>query len=275
MLADAAEDDDRGLVLPVYPATEGLSHRQIRALIHQHLDALLALVVDPHPPGAARGARAARPADRARRRAPAGERGRGRTGPPAPRLRRAVRSAAGAGAGPDAGEAGAGRHSLRAQEGVDHAAQGAPPLRADRRPAAGGARGGGRHDRAAAHAPPAHGGRRDREDGGGVVRDAARGRERLPGRDHGADRAARRAAPRHAHPPAGAASDPARPVERPARRRRQGGGAAPPRLGCVAHRGGNARADPGIRHVSPPGPRGDRRATPLWGGAAGGAGRKG
>ena len=37
------------MVLPVYPATEGLTHRQIRALIHQHLDALLALVVDPHP----------------------------------------------------------------------------------------------------------------------------------------------------------------------------------------------------------------------------------
>ena len=39
-----------GLVLPVYPATEGLTHRQIRALVQQHLDELLALVVDPHPP---------------------------------------------------------------------------------------------------------------------------------------------------------------------------------------------------------------------------------
>src|SRR6266700_6743891 len=39
---------ERGLVLPVYPATEGLTHRQIRALIHQHLDALLALARDPH-----------------------------------------------------------------------------------------------------------------------------------------------------------------------------------------------------------------------------------
>jgi ATP-dependent DNA helicase RecG len=43
------EDQDRGVVLPVYPATEGLTHRQIRALVHQHLDALLALVMDPHP----------------------------------------------------------------------------------------------------------------------------------------------------------------------------------------------------------------------------------
>jgi ATP-dependent DNA helicase RecG len=50
ILSEAGEDDtDRGMVLPVYPATEGLTHRQIRALIHQHLDALLALVSDPHP----------------------------------------------------------------------------------------------------------------------------------------------------------------------------------------------------------------------------------
>jgi len=41
---------DWGLVLPVYPATEGLTHRQIRALVQQHLDELLALVSDPHPP---------------------------------------------------------------------------------------------------------------------------------------------------------------------------------------------------------------------------------
>jgi ATP-dependent DNA helicase RecG len=40
---------DAGLVLPVYPATEGLTHRQIRALIQQHLDTLLPLATDPHP----------------------------------------------------------------------------------------------------------------------------------------------------------------------------------------------------------------------------------
>jgi ATP-dependent DNA helicase RecG len=54
VLADAADDGDehlgRGLVLPVYPATEGLTHRQIRALVHRHLDALLPLVADPHLP---------------------------------------------------------------------------------------------------------------------------------------------------------------------------------------------------------------------------------
>jgi ATP-dependent DNA helicase RecG len=50
-----AEPDDEnesnpGLVLPVYPATEGFTHRQIRALVQQHLNELLPLVTDPHPP---------------------------------------------------------------------------------------------------------------------------------------------------------------------------------------------------------------------------------
>ena len=40
---------DRGLILPIYPATEGLSHRQIRALVQQHLDTLLPLAKDPQP----------------------------------------------------------------------------------------------------------------------------------------------------------------------------------------------------------------------------------
>jgi len=49
ILADAGEEPpDRGIILPVYPATEGLSHKQIRALLQQHLDALLPLVLDPH-----------------------------------------------------------------------------------------------------------------------------------------------------------------------------------------------------------------------------------
>ncbi len=50
ILADAGEaGPERGIILPVYPATEGLSHKQIRALVQQHLDILLPLVVDPHP----------------------------------------------------------------------------------------------------------------------------------------------------------------------------------------------------------------------------------
>jgi ATP-dependent DNA helicase RecG len=54
VLADEGEEGarvgDSGLVLPVYPATEGLTHRQIRLLVQQHLDTLLPLVIDPHPP---------------------------------------------------------------------------------------------------------------------------------------------------------------------------------------------------------------------------------
>ena len=50
ILAEAGEEGpDQGVVLPVYPATEGLTHKQIRALIHPHLDALVGLVRDPHP----------------------------------------------------------------------------------------------------------------------------------------------------------------------------------------------------------------------------------
>ncbi len=52
VLAESGDGDgaDAGVVLPVYPATEGLTHRQIRALVQQHLDALLPLIIDPHPP---------------------------------------------------------------------------------------------------------------------------------------------------------------------------------------------------------------------------------
>jgi ATP-dependent DNA helicase RecG len=47
ILEDAGEQGngswDRGKVLPVYPATAGLSHKVIRSLIERHLDALIAL----------------------------------------------------------------------------------------------------------------------------------------------------------------------------------------------------------------------------------------
>jgi len=63
ILADADEADGEGgeaaagLVLPVYPATEGLTHRQVRRLVHEHLDAMLATVEDtlPEPLRAAAG----------------------------------------------------------------------------------------------------------------------------------------------------------------------------------------------------------------------------
>jgi ATP-dependent DNA helicase RecG len=50
ILGDAADDaPGAGRVLSVYPATEGLTNRQIRGLVHQHLDALLPLAADPLP----------------------------------------------------------------------------------------------------------------------------------------------------------------------------------------------------------------------------------
>ena len=52
ILADAeseADPLDAGMVLPVYPATEGLSHKVIRSLIDRHLDALIALSEDVLP----------------------------------------------------------------------------------------------------------------------------------------------------------------------------------------------------------------------------------
>jgi ATP-dependent DNA helicase RecG len=52
VLAEAESEADplaSGKVLPVYPATEGLSHRLIRSLVERHLDALIALSHDPLP----------------------------------------------------------------------------------------------------------------------------------------------------------------------------------------------------------------------------------
>ncbi|HEX9581862.1 MAG TPA: ATP-dependent DNA helicase RecG [Gemmatimonadales bacterium] len=55
ILEDAKEAEGQGgraggMVLPVYPATEGLSHRQIRRIVLHHLDGMLATVEDPLPP---------------------------------------------------------------------------------------------------------------------------------------------------------------------------------------------------------------------------------
>ncbi len=52
ILADADSDADpltAGKVLPVYPATEGLSHKVIRSLIDRHLDQLISLSHDGLP----------------------------------------------------------------------------------------------------------------------------------------------------------------------------------------------------------------------------------
>ena len=50
-LGPEAEDTEEGRVLSVYPATEGMSFKQIRSLIDQHLESLLTLVTEYLPPG--------------------------------------------------------------------------------------------------------------------------------------------------------------------------------------------------------------------------------
>lgn len=49
VLGDAGDAPAAGRIIPVYPATEGLSHKQIRAIIDQHLDAMIAIVPDILP----------------------------------------------------------------------------------------------------------------------------------------------------------------------------------------------------------------------------------
>jgi len=41
--------EDHGVILPVYSATEGLSHRQIRRIVGEHLEEMVAAVPDPVP----------------------------------------------------------------------------------------------------------------------------------------------------------------------------------------------------------------------------------
>jgi ATP-dependent DNA helicase RecG len=58
VLADTVGDADpltAGKVLPVYPATEGLSHKVIRSLIERHLDGMIALSDDVLPESQRRG----------------------------------------------------------------------------------------------------------------------------------------------------------------------------------------------------------------------------
>jgi ATP-dependent DNA helicase RecG len=46
---DAEDEEGKGLVVPIYPATEGLTHRQIRRVISLHLDEMLACVEESTP----------------------------------------------------------------------------------------------------------------------------------------------------------------------------------------------------------------------------------
>jgi ATP-dependent DNA helicase RecG len=52
---DGDDDEAMGMVLPVYRATEGLSHKVIRGLIDRHLDQMVDFSVDPLPGGIAAG----------------------------------------------------------------------------------------------------------------------------------------------------------------------------------------------------------------------------
>lgn len=49
ILGDADDPAAAGKVLPVYPATEGLSHKLVRSTVQQHLDAIIPLVPDLLP----------------------------------------------------------------------------------------------------------------------------------------------------------------------------------------------------------------------------------
>jgi ATP-dependent DNA helicase RecG len=50
-----APSPQHGRVLPIYPATEGLSHKTIRGLVNRHLEALITLATDPLPPAVLKG----------------------------------------------------------------------------------------------------------------------------------------------------------------------------------------------------------------------------
>ena len=115
----------------------------------------------------------------------------------------------------------------------------------------------------APHAAPADGRGRIREDGGRRVRDAARGRGRLPGGADGADRDARRAARRDPRPAAGRSAGPLLAADQ-----RDAGGAAPrgarpARLRGARDGGRDARADRAGRRLRPARGLRGRRAAPL------------
>ena len=143
ILADAdseAEPLAGGKVLPVYPATEGLSHKIIRGLVDRHLDALIAAVAGCPAGRRSGGPSIFPPLPRcAPRGPPPGVRARGGARPAAPRVRRAARPAAHAHPGPLGGQAKPQRRRLyRPSRSHDQAARGAA-LGAHRGPAAGAA----------------------------------------------------------------------------------------------------------------------------------------
>ncbi len=131
-----------------------------------------------------------------------------------------------------------------------------------------------RHDPRPAHAAAADGRGRVGQDRRRPARDAARGRGRLPGRADGAHRDARRAAHGHARP---AARRPRadRAADRVDPRRAAARAARAPRDRRAAADRRHPRADRARRRVPGARPRGRRRAAPVRRAPAGGARREG
>ena len=163
---------------------------------------LIRHVVEPLPAALRVAERAARPLGGGRRGALPRRRGRGRRGTPPARLRGAVPAPARRHRAPPCPARGAAGGPAAGDGEIVGPLAGAAAVRADRRPAAR-LRGDRRRPRGRApDAAPADGRGRQRQDGGRPARDAARRRERPPGRADGADRDARRAAPRDDRRPA-------------------------------------------------------------------------
>ena len=281
VLNEAGSDDGgdpvvQGKVMPVYPATEGLSHKLIRALIDRHLDDMVRLspeVLSPAllqelgpPSGSRRRCGPCTAPTRSRRRRRAGRRlafdelldlqlmlGRARL------LARTSRAGIRFEVKRDL--------TTRLRESLPW------QLTDDQKQALREITGDMTSRRS--HAPPAHGRRRNRQDGGRALRDAARGGERLSVGADGTHRAARRAARGHTDPAARAARPGARAPDRAAVGGRKGRSAAPDRGRRVIRRHRHPRAGDGANRLRSPGPGRDRRAASLRRGPARGAHREG
>ena len=210
----SAEDEDEpvGKILPVYPLTEGLQQWQMRKIVRDALAAYVELLEEVFPGGYLEGARplAAPPGA-------AGDSFSQRPRGPRPARRRLVYQ-----------ELFILQLALAVRRRRQHEQRQAPPLEAtaqiDARirrlfpfeltaGAAAGDRGDRRRHGAAVADEPAFAGRRgERQDGGGLVRDAAGRGPSLPGGAHGADGGARPAT----RPDAGKACWPASQVRRAA-----------------------------------------------------------
>ena len=192
---DLLDEEDRLQITAIYPQSDKLR------LYSRDFRGWMARVAAPHrrPRGAAaplgaRPPRLRRPHRGVPRRPPPGVDARGRGGPPPAGVRRAAPHPARPRA-PQADDRGhQPRHRARHLRVAGAAVPRRPALRAHRRPDQGDRRDHRRPGPSRPDAPPAPGRRGRRQDRRGRRRPAHRGRGRPPGRVHGADRGARRAA---------------------------------------------------------------------------------